>query len=321
LPGVSIQAVLSLAPVNSGANSGRPHGYSFMTFLPAADGDVVENNGAQFYDQASGPLKTQLYIDNANHNYFNRQWLNDDTGGGLPVMARADHERILLTYGSALFRWALRGDATRGYLLGTVLPAGVQNAKVHLSFDLVGQRVVDDYEGHPITVDSEAAPTAQLGGLIANNFPFAQGAGAFNRSFFGNTNGNVCRSDGAMGDFRSALGRPADLRAAELWLRAAEVFNGQNIPANPTGFRLGAEDGAGVIGWVDVNDVGGLPRPFDRTAFDGLTKTMPSSLRFPGACFAAGEPKLNVSDIRAIHFGLNRGDNRPIAFDDLEIVT
>ena len=78
LPGVTIKAVLSLAPVNSGANSGKPHGYAFMTFLPAADGDVVDNNGAQFYDQAKpDPLKVQLYIDFANHDFFNRQWPDD----------------------------------------------------------------------------------------------------------------------------------------------------------------------------------------------------------------------------------------------------
>lgn len=70
LPGVTIRAVLPLAPVNSGANSGKPHGYAFMTLLPAADGGVVDNNGTQFYDQATPDLfKTQLYIDHANHNY------------------------------------------------------------------------------------------------------------------------------------------------------------------------------------------------------------------------------------------------------------
>jgi predicted alpha/beta hydrolase family esterase len=50
LPGVTIRGVLSLAPVNSGATNGMPQGHAFMTFLPAADGDVVDNNGAQFYD-------------------------------------------------------------------------------------------------------------------------------------------------------------------------------------------------------------------------------------------------------------------------------
>ncbi len=320
LPGVQIKAVLSLAPVNSGANSGKPHGYAFMTFLPAADGDVVDNNGAQFYDQAvPKPFKTQLYIDHANHNYFNRQWLNDDTGGGLPIISRPDHERILSTYGCAFFRNVLRGDSTFPYLDDTWLPAGVQNQNIHLAFDVDGAEIVDNYEEHPITTDSEGQATSQLGGLVAKDFPFAQVAGAFNTSFFGNTTGNVSTAKEASGDFREPLAHAVDLTHAEVRVRAAEVFQGA-IPANPTGFRVGVEDSNGTIGWVDINDVGGLPRPFDRTAFDSLTKTMLSTFRFPGHCFLAGQQKLRISSIKAIHLGLNRGDKRPIAFDDVEIV-
>lgn len=320
LPGVTVKAVLSLAPVNSGANSGKPHDYPFMTFLPAADGDVVDNNGAQFYDQAQPDLiKTQLYIDHANHNYFNRQWLNDDTSGGLPIMSRPDHERILSTYGCAFFRHTVRGDATGGYLVGTILPPGVQNQNIHLSYDVAGVRVVDNYEGHPITIDSEGQPTAQFGGLVAGDFPFARVPGAFNASFFGNTTGNVAVSKETGGDFRSQLAGRADLRHAEIRVRAAEVFDGQNIPPQPISFRVGAEDGVGTIGWVSIDDVGGLPRPFDRRAFDTKTKTMLSTFRFPGQCLAAAEPKLRIADIRAIHLNLNGEPNRSIAFDDLEI--
>jgi hypothetical protein len=327
LPGVTIRAVLSLAPVNSGANSGKPSGYAFMTFLPAADGDVVDNNGAQFYDQAvPDPFKTQLYIDHANHNFFNRQWLNDDTSGGLPIMARPDHERFLLTYGCAFFRRALRDEATFGYLDDTVLPAGVQVQNLHLSYDVKGARVVDNYEGHPITIDNEGQATAQLGGLGAQDRPFAQTGGAFNPSFFGNTTGNIAVAKDAAGDFREPLAKPANLSRAEVRVRAAEVYQEPNIPPNPTGFRVGVEDLNGTIAWVDVDDVGGLPRPFPRRAFDlgrgtpDKTKTMLSTFRFPGHCFAASEKRLRISRIRAIHLGLNRADGRPIAFDDLEIV-
>ncbi len=324
IPGVNIRAVLSLAPVNSGANSGKPRGYPFMTFLPAADGDVVENDGAQFYDQAEpAPVKTQLYIDYANHNYWNRQWLNDDTSGGLPVMARSDHEAILAAYGGAFFRYALRGDATFGYLDHSQLPAGVQNQHIHMSYDVTGARIVDDYEGHPITVDSEGQATAQLGGLIARDYPFAQVLGAFSPSFFGNTTGNVSTAPEAPGDFREPLSGAADLRRAEVRVRAAEVFQttlASPYPPDPTGFRVGVEDDTGTIAWIDVDDVGGLPRPFDRRAFDIKTKTMLSTFRFPGHCFAAAVGQVHISEIRAIHLGLNRGDRRPIAFDDLEIV-
>jgi hypothetical protein len=75
-----------------------------------------------------------------------------------------------------------------------------------------------------------------------------------------------------------------------------------------------------MIAWLDVNDVGGLSRPFDRRAFDNKTKTMLSTFRFPGSCFKASARQLRIASIHAVHLGLNRGDGRPIAFDDVEIV-
>ena len=109
-------------------------------------------------------------------------------------------------------------------------------------------------------------------------------------------------------------------------MRAAEVYQAPTIPPNPTGFRVGLEDTQGTIAWADVDDVGGLSRPFDRHALDiaksetDLVKTMLSTYRFPGHCFVDPNRKFRVSKVAAIHLGLNRGDQRPIAFDDLEIV-
>jgi dienelactone hydrolase len=321
LPGVTIAAVLSLAPVNSGANTGRPRGYPFMTFLPAADGDVRDNNGAQFYDGAeAAPIKTQLYIDYANHNYFNRQWLNDDTAGGLPVMARSEHERILLSYGCAFFRFGLRGDATFPYLDHSVVPWGGPNLNIHLAYDVVDARIVDDYEGHPISVDNEGEPTSQLGGLVADVFPFSLDPGAFNLSFFGATTGNVSTSRENTGSFREPLRDPTDLGTVEVRVRSAEVFESPNLPGTATGFRVGIEDEEGTIAWIDIDEVGGLSRPFDRRSFDAKTKTMLSTFRFAGQCFADAQRNLRIDRVIAIHLGLNRGDGRPIAFDDVEIV-
>ena len=128
LAGVRSRAVISLAPVDSGAHSRHPKGIAFMVILPAGDGDVVDNDGAKFYDQAEpAPFKTQLYVDQANHNYFNRKWLNDDAMGTIALMSRYDHERILSTYGCAFFRNALRG---RGDLrLSRSQPVAVRRAQ------------------------------------------------------------------------------------------------------------------------------------------------------------------------------------------------
>lgn len=317
--GVIIKGVLALAPLDVGASSGVPQGYAFMTILPAADGDLIDNDGARFYDQAKpGPFKNQLYVYFANHNYFNRQWTNDDARGLLPLMARFDHERILSTYGCAFFRSILLGHNTTGFLAGRVLPPGVQTGNVHISFALDHATTVDNFEdNNTINTNSLGQPNTQAGGLTADEYTFMQGgARQFNGTFFGQTIGMVAQSKETSGVFRWQLAKPAMILNREVWVRAAEVFDGQSIPPGATGFELGVETTSGAVIWTDSDDVGGLPRPFDRLAF-GPTKTMLKTLRFPVGCF----PSLNRRNrVRAILVRMNRNDQRPLAFDDVQIV-
>lgn len=316
--GITILGVLALDPTLWGAFSGRPAGYAYLTILPAANGDVVTNTGARFYDQAvPDPFKSQLYVDHANHNYFNTVWTNDDAGGAFTLMAPGDHQRILSAYGCAFFRRLLLGHDTVGYLAGTVLPPFVLTANVHISFDRPGGRVVDNHEdGNGIDFNSLNLGTMQSGGLTADEHGFSQDASnRFNDSFLGNTVGMVARSEEAGGSFRSPVDPPAELMDGEVWVRAAEVSEG-SIPAGSTGFELGLETDAGTF-WVDSNDVGGLPRPFDRLG-NWPDKTMLTTLRFPLACFIHQSQKERLV-VRAILLRLNRSDRRAIAFDDLEI--
>lgn len=329
LAGVTVRAVLSLAPTDAGASTGRPRGLAFMTILPAGDGDVVSNDGAKYYDQAeAAPFKCQVYAHRTNHNYFNRQWLEDD-GLGPPVMSRHQHERILLAYGCAFYRAALAGHATTAFLSGRTLPPDVPAGDVHLSFERDGSQTVDHHdEANGIGTNSLGKPTSQSGGLTADEFVFRRSAaGSFNATFFGNTRGMVAQSREASGQFRSQLDDPQDLRGREVWVRAAEVYNGTSVPAGATGFQLGLEDAAGVVAWVDSDGVGGLPRPYDRRADDlmavgsDFTKTMLKTLRFPVACFRDADGRFDPSRVRAVLFRLNRMDQRALALDVLQIVS
>ncbi len=330
LPGVTIKGVISLAPVDAGATSGPPQGYAFMTILPAADGDVIDNDGAKFYDTTQpGTFKSQFYVYYANHNFFNRQWTNDDTNGGLPIMTRDAHERILSAYGCAFFRAVLLGHNTTGFLSGKMLPSGVATGNVHLSFESSGHLTVDNHEdGNSIGLNSLGHPTAQLGGLSADEYPFKQAApGRFNDTFFGKTIGMVAQSKAIAGTFRSQLSVPTNLAGREVWIRVAEVYNGSTIPPGSTGFQLGLEDKHGTVVWVDSDEVGGLPRPYARRTYDLVqwyhtdkTKTMLKTLRFKANCFRLGRPRFGISGVRAILLRLNRGDQRALAFDDLQIV-
>jgi dienelactone hydrolase len=325
VPGVKIKAVLALAPTEGGATSRKPKDYAFMTILPAGDGDVWPNDGAIFYDQAApAPFKSQLYVHFTNHEFYNRQWLDDDSLWFMaaptpPVMLRYEHERVLTSYGCALFRATLLGHGTASFLSGHELPANVQTQNVHLSFARAGAVTVDDHEqGYGIGMNSLGQPNTQSAGMSADVFQFHQGAGAYNASFYGETVGMVTRPGTAGRTFASQLDKKRDFSKSEIWIRTAEVTDGSQIVGNATGFELGLQDANGVIAWVDSDEVGGLPRPYPRKP--GTIKTMLNTLRFHGQCFK-NKSRLDLTLIQAILIRCNRHDEHAFAFDDLQVVS
>jgi hypothetical protein len=325
LAGVTIRSVLALAPTNARNRAGmstiKPKNYAFMTILPAGDGDVSDNNGAQFYDQATpGPFKSQLYLFYACHNFFNRKWLDDDSQNYTQpaVVARAEHEHVLTAYGCALFRATLLGHNTAGYLSGDWLPAGVMTQNVFRAFERTKALTLDNFEdNNTINMNSLGQPNTQTGGINADEFRFDRPPvpPAFNSSFYGLTKGMVVNPKGTGGIFREQLKDTLDMTKREVWIRCSEVTDGSTVAQPATGFSLGLEDVNGTRAWVDCDDVGSLPRPYPRNP--GMIKTMLSTLRFRGACFSA--PRLQIKKVRAILMRCDRQKPRPIAFDDLQV--
>jgi hypothetical protein len=226
-----------------------------------------------------------------------------------------------------LYRAFLLGHNTTGYLTDRVLPAAVQAGNVQLAFAQDKAVTVDNYEdGNGIGLNSLNQPNTQTGGISANEFTFAQVPAAFNPSFFGNSTGMVCRPAKKGGTFRWQLDKKYNVSSSEVWIRCAEVYTGSPIPPNSTGFQLGVEDANGVVGWVDCDEVGGLPRPFDRKAFDlsnlvaDKSKTMLRTLRFNPSCCKPAEGTINLKQIAAILVKLDRKAPVPLAFDDLQII-
>jgi hypothetical protein len=137
----------------------------------------------------------------------------------------------------------------------------------------------------------------------------------------------VCNPTKKNGTFRWQLDKKYNLASSEVWIRCAEVYTGSPIPPNATGFLLGLQDAKAVVGWVDCDEVGGLPRPFDRKAYDlpqwyhtDKSKTMLRTLRFNPACCKPVEGAINLKQIVAILIKLNRQALVPLAFDDLQII-
>jgi hypothetical protein len=337
------QPYLATAVGSPGSKDGRgrpapssrsPRNYpAFMTILPAHDGDVADLNGQQFYDRAAtSEYRAQVFMHGANHNYFNREWLNDDTRilqcsgttpiPPLPVVPRPTHEAVLAAYACALFRQALLGHPMRDVLSGRRIPQGVPEDILEVSFGLARRAVVDSFDdGNTIAVNSLGRPNTWTGGLAPGEYEFRQGAGgAFNASFFGDTTGMVAVPNEVGGSFRLELDGARDLAGREVWLRAAEVYNMTAVVPPATGFELGMEAAGAAVTWIDSDDVSGLSLPQDRRVHDMIalcydaTKTMPKTLRFPFPCFGIAE------QVVAIHIRLNRTARRPLAFDDIEIV-
>jgi hypothetical protein len=234
-----------------------------------------------------------------------------------------------VAYGCAFFRSALLGHGTHAYLSGHLLPAAVSTGDTHLSFewrDVVS--TVDHHENSGgIVTNSLGRPTSQHLSLNADEYKFAQsGGGTFNDTFYGDTTGMVATTERSGGYFRTELDGKSDLRDQEIWIRTAEVYDGNNVPAGHTGFELALEDGSGLVAWVDSDEVGGLPRPYDRRADDlatwgaDFTKSMLKTLRFRANCFIGPNAEFNLKQIVAIRLRLDRDDKRDFAFDVLQIV-
>lgn len=337
LQGVTFRGVISLAPTDTATITSAPAGIPFMAILPAADGDVRENDGAKFYDQtAPSPFKVQLYIHRANHNFFNTEWVNSEwqrpwpfVGGPPParpeppLMAENEHRRILSVYATAFFRHTLLGAPFIDILTGRESPPGVNNADIQLSAEISTTTTVDDYENTNIRINTLGRTTVDAGTLTSREVVFSQPGAVPDTTYFGNTHGMVARSPAAMGTFREPFVGEINLTDREVWVRAAEVYPGAPIPANATGFQIGLEDAAGIVAFVPSGD---LPRPFDRETADiaefgvNLTKTMLKTIRFPANCFTHARPSLDLARIRAAIIRLNRPDARDFAFDQLQIV-
>jgi hypothetical protein len=127
----------------------------------------------------------------------------------------------------------------------------------------------------------------------------------------------VARPGGNGRLFVQDLAGKLDLAKKEIWVRVAEVFEGQTVSGPSTGFQLGLRDANGIESWIDSDEIGGLPRPFPRNPSN--MKTMLKTLRFKSGCLAINS-KLDLSSVTTILLRFNRTDERALALDDLQIV-
>jgi hypothetical protein len=157
-----IKAVFPLAPVDF--NRPVANNTALAVALPYCDGDVNDNQGVHFYDDArynvagDASPKHTIQVMGANHNYFNTVWTpglfpaggSDDwgftsggstdpqcgTGAGNHRLTPAQERGVGLAYISAVMRAYVGGETQfLSYLTGeSAPPPSAQTSEIHVSY-------------------------------------------------------------------------------------------------------------------------------------------------------------------------------------------
>jgi Chlorophyllase enzyme len=317
-PKLKIRAVLAIAPVDS-------HGFTLSgvplyMVLPAADGDVIGNDGARIYDRAKAGdwswWKAQSYIYGADHNQFNREWRVPD-GSGPDLRTRAEQEAMLRTWARTFFDVWLQGETQHTRIFsGDALVSGIRNDRIYPSFESADALLVDSHEDGNETLNT-------LGGAVSSSFdvfkelPFDQRGSAYNESFFHDTSGLIARWEGSNKAFESEVPAAfADIaRYRYLSFRVTQVNDPLNSSGGPISFRVHTVDAAGGGGPVQTSQVGEVPFPY---ASAPVGKSMMRTLRVPLTCFASEKGLLlDRTRVKAIKFDTDTLKTGVLGFDQV----
>ena len=240
-----------------------------MAILPASDGDVVDNNGAQFYD-AADPGRSSA------SSTLTTRTTTSSTGSGSTTRRRrpADHvparsRTILSAYGCAFFRAVLLGHPTVGFLDGTHATARrPRQTRCTCSFK-GGADPVDDHEdgnGSPST-RCRRPPRSRRADRHEN--PFTQTGRAVQRQLLREYHRHGRPTEGKMAPSVPRSARAGTSGANRLDPRR-EVYDGRSPPA-------GAQVSGGVktakassSGWTPTASGGSPPARSARLRSRGL---------------------------------------------------
>jgi dienelactone hydrolase len=160
-PGYSIGAVVGIAPTQHHdhlvAQSLRDVG--IQVILGASDCELDGLDGIRLYDRAGDPraagstLKSLVYIERANHRFFNSVWerdLGSDCGSETQVLSGTKARMVANAYTLAFLDTAVRGGTRwRPYLTGQRRNL-VAGTRALVDFQAPGSDVVvEDFEGEP----------------------------------------------------------------------------------------------------------------------------------------------------------------------------
>lgn len=297
-----------------------------LVILPAADGDLEDNEGARVYDRASdggapGWFRSQQYIYGANHNFFNAQWGYDDSltipGTMGPALTRGEQEEILKQMARGFFDLTLHGDREHERFLSGDATLSPLPPNIYTSYSRYGELVVDDFENNDLATNTLGRLLVHGGFYYLNEESFVGPGGGYNMSFYHDTRGMlaVWRTPDAYFTeevFKDVSAYPY------LSLRVTQTADPVNQAYGPLSTSVGIELGSsGVRGRISSTEVGPVPYPYDFGSYD---RSMMHTLRVPTACLSHSAPEGQVVNLTRLQDITIDTDTRPdgvLGFDSI----
>jgi hypothetical protein len=296
----------------------------------SADGDLYEGQGLKLYDADTAGMKALLFVDGANHNYFNTNWTVDDTTGyhGSPIAGGANRvsntyqQNLLTSYtldwiwgGTYLEYFTRPADRIRPPSLIAAPLNSIQNEFNNPA----GAVVLDDFESNPSSALSSSGGTVTQGGLVS----FAGTDTSLNdpaNGLFDATNGAVLQWDRTHGtDYyrQGTVAATQNVSSCQYLSFRMGLTADQTASANAT---IELQDSSGHVCYVSTAALVPLAIPY-QIAWAGVgneTKMAFQTYRLDLQALQESGNVLDLTHITEVSFIFDQTDTGKVAVDDIE---
>lgn len=332
--GFSISAVNAIAPTDQDPLVNYVPEVPYFLLMAASDGDVSNLQGIRTYDRtslASSPMqseKSMLWVHGANHNFFNTVWTpgtgfmcssDDGVGGGR--LAPQLQQLVACQSVVPFLRRHLNNETDFDPVFrGEAAIVGMNGVRAYWSHQDIERLEVDNFDdaGGPNTNSLGGSATVSGSMSVFDEFSFrSSGAGTFNGSFRGDTDGLVLGWN-ATRVYETQL--PVGMRDVSSFdavaLRVSQILDGgaQNPADAGKTLRVSLRSAGGDTANVHVDVVGtqSVPYPYE----DNGGKTVLSTIRVPLSSFRHDNLPFPLDDVEALSIELiGQG---LIAVDDIQ---
>jgi Chlorophyllase enzyme len=327
--GWNIRAGTSIAPTDY-HHYGDP-GVPLMVIYGANDGDVAgtwpDRTGFNIYDEAGRP-RSFVFVYGATHDQFNTVWaptslsVESDIAPSdvVNLISLADHENVAKGYITAFLQAHLQGrDEQLEYLSANLKPSLVGGVAIHMSHQVQGSRLVDDFQGGNPAVN-------RLGGAVTDAALSTLAEGALHGLDIHSphvTSGADIAWLTTAGVYLSQVPAvDADVSGyAALSFRVTQKYGSPQNPLNqPADLFVRLTDGSGRSRAISAGIFTDIPYPYIR-GYTDLIKSAMKTVRMPLASWAIanlGAQDVNLTDVRSVGFEFSIDNTGEIEIDDIE---